>query len=176
MRIRIGPDGHAETVKRTAPAPAKKSTKGGQISRAEVISRAKYWFDHRGHIFYTKSGATYRDPESASHAYRRDCSGLVAMALHLPSTLYNTANLPSVGTKISRTDMQPGDFTGILGKGTDGPAGHVRLFEKWANKRAGSYWAYDFGQTPVKHQIYKLSTDAPRNRIGWTAYRYKKIM
>jgi hypothetical protein len=150
------------------------NTEGGPISRAEVIRRAKYWFDNRGSIPYSDSGAVHRDPESASHLYRRDCSGLVSMALHLKSSL-NTVTLPDVGLKISRTAMQPGDFTGVLGKGTAGPAGHVRLFEKWENERTGTYWAYDFGGTPVKHQIYKLSTDAPRHGIGWTAYRYKEI-
>jgi hypothetical protein len=177
MVVPRNPDNSPVIVKRPAPAPqSKPSTRGGQISRAEVIRRAKYWFDNRGSIHYSMNArAVHRDPDSASHGYRPDCSGLVSMALHLTGSL-NTAALPGVGVKISRTAMQPGDFTGILGKGTDGPAGHVRLFEKWANKSAGTYWAYDFGSTPVKHQIYKLSTDAPRNRIGWTAYRYRKIM
>lgn len=98
------------------------------------------------------------------------------MALHLsPSGVGapSTVNLPKYGTKLkSRKDMKMGDYTGILG---DGTAGHVRLFEKWSNKAKGTYWAYDFGSTPVKHTIYKLSTDKPRNGIGWTAYRYKKI-
>jgi hypothetical protein len=150
------------------------SKEGGEISRAEVVRRAKYWYDHRGSIPYTTTGATHRDPDNASHDYRRDCSGFVSMALHLKSSL-STVTLPGVGTKISRGAMHPGDFTGILGAGTDGSAGHVRLFEKWANQHAGTYWAYDFGSTPVKHQIYKLSTDAPRHGIGWTAYRYKKV-
>jgi hypothetical protein len=154
---------------------AAKSKEGGAISRAEVISRAKYWYDHRGSIPYSsKATSTHRDPDSASHAYRRDCSGFISMALHLTSSL-STVTLPGVGTKISRTAMHPGDFTGVLGNGTAGAAGHVRVFERWANKRAGTYWAYDFGSTPVKHQIYKLGTDAPRNGIGWSAYRYKKI-
>jgi hypothetical protein len=158
-----------------APSLAAAASKeGGAISRAEVISRAKYWYEHRGSIPYTTTGATHRDPDSANHDYRRDCSGFVSMALHLKTSL-STVTLPDVGTKISRSAMRPGDFTGVLGNGTEGAAGHVRLFEKWANQRAGTYWAYDFGSTPVKHGIYTLSMDAPRNRIGWTAYRYKKV-
>jgi hypothetical protein len=167
MRVRPAPDGGPEWH-------PPDSTKGGQISRAEVIRRAKYWFDNRRSIPYNQY-KSHRDPDSASDRYRQDCSGLVSMALHLQTSL-NTGTLPSVGIKIDRTAMQPGDFTGRLGNGSAGGDGHVRIFEKWADKRAGTYWAYDFGETPVKHQIYKLGTDAPRHRIRWTAYRYKKII
>lgn len=170
------PSGAAWTVTRPAGGPetrAHTSRKGGPISRAEVISRAKYWFDTR-HSFTYSMTAYHRDPDSASDLYRKDCSGLVSMALHLTTSL-GTVTLPSVGVKIARTDMQPGDFTGILGRGTAGPAGHVRLFERWADRRAGTYWAYDFGGTLVAHQIYTLGKDAPRGGIGWTAYRYKNI-
>lgn len=96
------------------------------------------------------------------------------MALHLKDSL-STVTLPGVGTKISRKDMKGGDFTGILGPGTAGDAGHVRVFHEWVNKKAGTYMAYDFGSFPVKHATYDLDTDKSRNGIGWTAYRYKKI-
>jgi hypothetical protein len=158
-------------------AVSAKSRIGGTISRSEVISRAKYWYTHRGSIPYN-GGAAYRDPDG-HHKYRQDCSGYVSMALHIsPSGIGapSTVSLPQYGKKLgSRRDMKKGDYTGILGNGTAGAAGHVRLFEKWSSKSAGTYWAYDFGSTPVKHAKYKLSSDAPRNGIGWSAYRYKKI-
>ncbi len=163
----------------TAPSGSvsAQSTISGKISRKEAISRAKYWYTHRGSIPYSGS-ATYRDPDG-HHRYRQDCSGFVSMALHLsPSGIGSpsTVSLPGYGTKLkSRRSMRMGDYTGVLGNGTAGAAGHVRLFEKWSNKAAGTYWAYDFGSTPVKHAVYKLNTDHPRNGIGWTAYRYKKI-
>lgn len=149
------------------------STRGGRISRAEVIRRAKYWYRHRASIRYSWT-SYHRDPDSASHTYRQDCSGFVSMALHLRTSL-STVTLPGVGTKISRKSMRPGDFTGVLGPGTGGAAGHVRLFEKWANAAHTKYWAYDFGSYPVKHQVYSLSGDRPRGGIPYTAYRYKKI-
>jgi hypothetical protein len=153
------------------------SSIGGKVSRKEAISRAKYWYTHRSSIPYN-GGASYRDPDG-HHKYRQDCSGYVSMALHIsPSGIGapSTVNLPSFGTKLkSRRSMQMGDYTGILGNGTGGSAGHVRLFEKWSSKSKGTYWAYDFGSTPVKHAVYQLSTDQSRNGIGWTAYRYKKI-
>jgi len=163
----------------TGQVSAAASSRGGKISRAEVISRAKYWYTHRGSIKYSGTG-TYRDPDSKSHKYRRDCSGFVSMALHLKSA-QSTIGLPSYGNKLkSRKSMKKGDYTGILGSGTGGAAGHVRIFEKWSSKSAGTYWAYDFGSTPVKHKVYKLSTDKSRRGTdgkthGWTAYRYKKI-
>jgi hypothetical protein len=180
--IADAPTGIAAPATHTSAAgqvSAAASSRGGKISRKEVISRAKYWYTHRNSITYNGSG-TYRDPDSKNHKYRRDCSGYVDMALHLSSGP-NTVSLPSSGVKLkSRKDLKMGDFTGILGKGTDGAAGHVRIFEKWSSKSAGTYWAYDFGSTPVKHKVYKLSTDKPRRGTdgkthGWTAYRYKKI-
>jgi hypothetical protein len=147
--------------------------------QAGVRSRAKYWFNHRSAISYNGSG-TYRDPDSKNHKYRRDCSGYVDMALHLSSGP-NTVGLPAKGNKISRKNMKMGDFTGILGKGTSGSAGHVRIFEKWKSKSAGTYWAFDFGSAPIKHQVYTLSKDKSRKGTdgkyhGWTAYQYKKIV
>jgi len=177
-----GPAASAAPAAHAAPAVSggtvsAQSGIGGKISRKEAISRAKYWYTHRSSIPYN-GGATYRDPDG-HHRYRQDCSGYVSMALHLsPSGLgtASTVNLPGYGTKLkARRDMKMGDYTGILGNGTGGAAGHVRLFEKWSSKAKGTYWAYDFGSTPIKHAVYKLSTDQPRNGIGWTAYRYKKI-
>jgi hypothetical protein len=145
---------------------------GGKISRKEVISRAKFWIG-KGIVYNQKTWP--KDPKG--RRYRPDCSGYVSMALHLGSS-QSTVGLGSktYGVKLkSRKDMKMGDYTGILGAGTSGAAGHVRIFEKWKSKTAGTYWAYDFGSTPVKHKVYKLSTDKPRNHHGWTAYRYKKI-
>ncbi|MCO5968747.1 hypothetical protein [Actinoallomurus soli] len=145
---------------------------GGKISRNEVIQRAAYWYKHRAGIRYNWQGS-YRDPDG-QHRYRTDCSGYVSMALHL-KTSASTVTLPGYGVKIGRKSMKKGDFTGILGAGTGGAAGHVRIFEKWANKAHTAYWAYDFGSTPVKHKVYYFSTDKPRNGHGWSAYRYKKV-
>jgi hypothetical protein len=150
------------------------SKMGGKISRQEIISRADYWWQHRGTIVYG-SGHSYRDKDNSKHRYRADCSGYVSMALHLKSS-QNTVTLPKYGVKISRKNMKKGDFTGILGSGTIGRGGHVRIFDKWANKAHTAYVAYDFGSTPVKHQTYYLKNDKPRNGHGWTAYRYKHVV
>ena len=138
---------------------------GGSIKRSEVLSRAKYWYDRRSHFSYNMNGS-YRDPQG--RLYRTDCSGYVSMALHLSSSL-STVTLPGVGHKISKKSMKSGDYIGHLGAGTGGAGGHVRLFTRWANSAHTTYWAYDFGSTPVKHQVYPLST------AHYTSYRYSKI-
>ncbi|GLY84183.1 hypothetical protein [Actinoallomurus iriomotensis] len=148
-----------------ADATAATSKVGGAIKRSEVISRAKYWYDRRNKFRYDWQGS-YPDPQG--RRYRTDCSGYVSMALHLKSSL-STVTLPGVGHKISKKSMQAGDYIGHMGAGTGGANGHVRLFQKWANRAHTTYWAYDFGSTPVKHKTYSLSTK------GYTAYRYDKI-
>lgn len=46
---------------------------------------------------------------------------------------------------------------------------HVRLFEHWTDATRTSYLAYDFGSTPVKHQVYVLG--AP-GEYDYTPIRY----
>jgi hypothetical protein len=149
----------------TAAVAAPASRVGGSIKRSEVISRAKYWYDRRSKFSYNMNGS-YPDPQG--RRYRTDCSGYVSMALHLSSSL-STVTLPGVGNRVAKKKMHAGDYIGHMGPGTGGAGGHVRLFQKWANKAHTSYWAYDFGSTPVKHQVYSLSTK------GYTAYSYKHI-
>lgn len=162
----VVPAAVANATTATPAAQASATSKvGGAIKRSEVISRAKYWYDHRGSFSYNMNGS-YRDPQGRQ--YRTDCSGYVSMALHLSSSL-STVTLPGVGHRVAKKNMHAGDYIGHMGAGTGGAGGHVRLFQKWANTAHTTYWAYDFGSTPVKHQTYSLSTK------GYTAYSYKSI-
>ncbi|KAL2817622.1 hypothetical protein BJX63DRAFT_429667 [Aspergillus granulosus] len=104
------------------------SSYNGEISREEILSRGKFWTD-RG-IPYSMT-AVYPDPEGRN--YRTDCSGFVSMALHATAPGANTVSLPSIAEEISWDDIQPGDFVGTLGAGTGGAAGHVVIFESWAD-------------------------------------------
>lgn len=165
----------APSTNKAAPSTATvaaRSSVGGKISRKEVISRAKYWYTHRAHIRYNMYGS-YRDPQGRK--YRTDCSGYASMALHL-GTSASTVSLTGYSKAISRGSMKAGDLWGIMGAGTGGSGGHVRIFEKWANKAHTKYWAYDFGSTPVKHAIHSFSADKPRNGHHYAARRYKKIV
>lgn len=104
------------------------SSYNGEITRDEIISRGKFWTD-KG-IPYSMT-ATY--PDAEGRKYRTDCSGFVSMALHASAPGANTVSLPEIGKEISWDDIQAGDFVGTLGAGTGGAAGHVVIFESWAD-------------------------------------------
>ncbi len=64
------------------PTPAHAaSTAGGAIARSEALSRAQYWVNQG--FTYTQTGPWASD--GGGMTYRRDCSGLVSMAWHLPN-------------------------------------------------------------------------------------------
>jgi hypothetical protein len=84
--------------------------------------------------------------------YRTDCSGFVSMVWGLPVS-YATPrkglehDLMDVARFITREELRAGDALLAMGR-------HVRLFEYWTDAAHTSYVAYDFGATPVKHQVY----------------------
>ena len=114
--------------------------------RAEFINRANYWFKaSNGQIagvssFGRNPLASAKEGPTGSALYRRDCSGLIAMAWNLGS-----GNQPSSGnlitssltTPVNVTDLQAGDILTANG--------HVTMFASWVNKSTWTYMAYDFG-------------------------------
>ncbi len=85
-------------------------------------------------------------------AYRTDCSGFVSMVWGLPVS-YATPrhglahDLTDVSRVITKEQLRTGDALLAWGR-------HVRLFDHWTDATRTSYLAYDFGATPVKHQVY----------------------
>src|SRR5438132_3317375 len=65
------------------------SSMGGQITRSEVLSRARDWYNRRYDSDMTYSNVAYASDVDGNHSYRRDCSGYVDMALH-----WNTSDMP----------------------------------------------------------------------------------
>jgi hypothetical protein len=139
------------------------SAVGGPIQRSEVISRAHFWTSQ--HLVYDQGGQA-KDPQG--RLYRTDCSGFVSMALHLSSSLV-TQTLPSVATKISWSNLQPGDFL-------DYTADHVILFDHWESDH--EHFSYDtFGATPphpAEADIYDSSIDG-WPKTDYVPYRYNNI-
>lgn len=127
-----------------------------------VMARADTWYRH-GPLYSQdrcyRTGVGYADTDWAGvlggcHEpyYRTDCSGFVSMTWDVPYS-YATPR-PGGGQDL-------GDITRVIDKDqlTTGdalmaPGKHVRLFERWIDDRRTRYWAYDFGSTPVKHQVY----------------------
>ncbi|HET9140815.1 hypothetical protein [Actinophytocola sp.] len=84
--------------------------------------------------------------------YRTDCSGFVSMVWGLPFS-YATPrdgldrDLADVSQVITKDQLRAGDALLAWGR-------HVRLFVRWTDAARTRYLAYDFGATPVKHQVY----------------------
>jgi FG-GAP-like repeat len=140
------------------PEASAASSVGGSITRAEVIARAKYWYD-RGDTWYSQDQSDAIS-DGDGHKYRPDCSGLVAMAWHLPKKSdgwdLNTDDFHTYSEKTfldSVHDLLPGDA--LL------KDGHIELFEKWvdAGDHTDGAWVYSentFGQK-TNHNVNSWS-------------------
>lgn len=145
------------------------SSVNGSISASEILSRAASW---NGTPYSTTA---YKYGPGSDIKYRTDCSGYVSMALHLSSSL-TTVSLPSVVHSISKATLQPGDLIGVLGAGTSGNAGHVLLFDGWADSGHTQYYAWeDSGDAGVHHLTmpypYWPNTSGPSPSL-YQPYRY----
>ncbi|MET7297444.1 hypothetical protein [Embleya sp. NPDC005575] len=148
------------------------SVRGGSISRAEVLERAEDWYDRD--VQYDQ-GAKAADPEGA-HDYRTDCSGMVAMAWHLPSTDFNTDSLdrPSVTNRIERDDLLRGDAL------DDTDDGHVVIFTGWVSRDAGTF-TYIHLANPTSDMVKGTGSFAGPMLAGhptanYFALRYNRIL
>src|SRR4051812_8027456 len=96
--------------------------------------------------------------------------GYVSMAWHLASSL-TTPHLDTVSSQIQKQDLRPGDM--LLAKPVPHKSGHAVLFENWANSAHSSYWAYEFGDTPVTHRAIAYPYDDNRT---FRPYRYNNVL
>lgn len=142
--------------------------KGGKISRSEVIERAKSWpaAEVPYCLGYPLSQCVGKNYTNAYGTYRADCSGFVSMTWNLGSSL-TTSSLPSVATRISKSQLKAGDILNKAGV-------HVVVFEKWANSAKTEYWAYE--QTPPHAIYHKLPYPYHNGGAGYLPYRYKNIV
>jgi hypothetical protein len=112
----------------------------GAISRGTVLARARHWL--RLNVPYNQEAAAY--DVNKGRKFRTDCSGFVSMTWGLTYSR-NTETLKYVSKPVAWGKLKPGDM--VL-KGT-GPwaAQHVKLFEKWANKKHTAMWIIEAGAT-----------------------------
>jgi hypothetical protein len=175
----LGPDDATlgDTFEVTNSSMSELSSVGGDISAAEILDRARFWFQlcndsgkadcTANQMWYTTqmSGDSDFHADPQGKQYRKDCSGLVSMALHLDGSLV-TSTLPGVLTLIAIDDLQPGDVI-------DSPVGgHAFLFEEWGDSAHSYYYSYDFGTTPVRHlTVFRSGSDLDTSD-GRTFYAY----
>ncbi len=159
-----------------------KSTIGGTINWQEVLDRAHYWYATLKPVYNSDASAW---DLGHTKQYRTDCSGFVAMALHMSvqdstyaipddtrfTPLYNLSNSAD-RAKLTPLHIQTGDvFDDITGS-----EHHAWIFGDWSSD--GTHFTYySFGQTPVEHLTgtfadAKLAHEATSH---YKVYRYKKI-
>jgi hypothetical protein len=107
-----------------APSAHAAPAKAKSITRDEIVDRAREWVEDD--VSYS---------QSAYHqGYRQDCSGFVSMAWATGRS-YTTRSLHHVSHKVPRSKVKKGDA--VL------TPGHVVIFEKWKNRDAGTFYAYE---------------------------------
>lgn len=158
--------GPGESTTSHKDGKAAKADKAGLDERSQVIERAKTWNPH--------SDSRVRYSQTDYHeGYRTDCSGFVAMTLGLPKPGPNTVGLTSsrLTKRIKMSELKKGDLV-MDAQGTN-TTRHVVIFEKWANSRHTSYWAYEqrgrYG-TDYRTRDYGLSSGSE-----YKAYRPVKL-
>jgi hypothetical protein len=98
-----------------------------------------------------RQGRPRADPATWLHGYRRDCSGYATMALRLDGPGLTTADLAGQSTTITKTDLRPGDQ--LINPAPD-LAGHVVIFDRWADATNTSYVGYELsGSGGTHHRV-----------------------
>jgi rhodanese-related sulfurtransferase len=150
------------------------SSVGGPVTRSETLQRAQYWVD-RG-VTYTQTGPWASDPQGKT--YRRDCSGLVSMAWHLPDSRSTRTFLSWSGKQQlpSLHDLKTGDA--VLRDG------HIELFDHWVNgnRHEDGAYVYSFNnpgetvQNPYAVDNYgRLGKDSWSELTTYIPIRYNNI-
>jgi cell wall-associated NlpC family hydrolase len=96
-----------------------------------------------------------------------DCSAFVSKAWGVGR--HTTDNLASIARPISKDDLQAGDALNLTtGRDSDG-AGHVRLFDKWANAEKTKMWVYEETPPVSVHHVINWDPDyTPMRRLNVT--------
>ncbi|OIV37008.1 hypothetical protein BIV57_13550 [Mangrovactinospora gilvigrisea] len=141
-----------------SPQAAAAGATGG---RAQILKRAATWVSAR--IPYSQGA--YHD------GYRTDCSGFVSMAWGLGTPGLTTVSLPQQSHRISAGQLQPGD---VLLNTQPGSAGHVTIFDRWANADHTSYWAYEeAGSLGAVHRTIRYPYDFGGQ--NYQPYRFNQL-
>ncbi|MFA1539958.1 hypothetical protein [Actinomadura monticuli] len=155
-----------KTIPQPRKADATEKSAKKTDERSEVIERARSWKPH------SADRVPYSQVRS-HEGYRADCSGYVSMTLGLPKPGQNTVGLTSsrYTERIKMSELKKGDLV-MDAEGTN-TTRHVVIFEKWANSRHTSYWAYEQrGRYGTDYRTRDYGLDAGSE---YKAYRPKKL-
>ncbi|MGW9825520.1 hypothetical protein ACUXNS_000504 [Brevibacterium pityocampae] len=139
----------------------------GTGDRGDIIARAMFWAEQP--VPYSMEAYT-QGPDGKM--YRTDCSGFVSMAWGL-DTSESTVTLPHHSYVIPKDDLQPGDILLKGGPGTAGAAGHVAIFNGWANAEKTAYYGIEqAGGTGTVARVISYPYD---NDASYVPYRKKGL-
>ncbi|MEE1752360.1 peptidoglycan-binding protein [Streptomyces sp. SP18CS02] len=135
-----------------------------QSTRADIINRAKLWLSAK---------VPYSMEKYWTDGYRQDCSGYVSMAWNLAGNEW-TGSLAEFGTRISRTELQPGDI--LLFHNPDDPTkgSHVTIFGGWTDYTHTHYIAYEQANPHTRKQSTPMAYW--NNSAQYLPYRYKGLI
>ncbi|MFB8351695.1 peptidoglycan-binding protein [Streptomyces niveus] len=134
-----------------------------RISRADIINRAKRWVSAKVPYSMTKYW---------SDGYRQDCSGYVSMAWNLDGNEW-TGSLSRFGTRIDRSDLQPGDILLFHNPSDPNKGSHVTIFGGWTDYTHDYYIAYE--QTKPNTRAQSTPMAYWNNSANYVAYRYNGV-
>ncbi|MCI3224067.1 peptidoglycan-binding protein [Streptomyces sp. NP-1717] len=134
-----------------------------KTSRADIINRAKRWVDAKVPYSMTKYW---------SDGYRQDCSGYVSMAWNLDGNEW-TGSLSRFGTRIDRSDLQPGDILLFHNPSDPTKGSHVTIFGGWTDYTHDHYLAYE--QTRPNTRALSTPMAYWNNSANYVAYRYNGV-
>ncbi|MEV0277249.1 peptidoglycan-binding protein [Streptomyces sp. NPDC050610] len=133
-------------------------------TRDAILNRAQHWVNQQ---------VPYSMSHYWSDGYRQDCSGFVSMAWNLGSNQW-TGSLSQFGTRISKSQLQPGDILLFHNAANPGAGSHVTVFGGWANSAQTRYIAYE----QTRPHTLKRSTPYAywNNSSRYVAYRYNGVV
>ncbi|CAM3359051.1 hypothetical protein KIPE111705_04725 [Kibdelosporangium persicum] len=131
---------------------------GPEITRSEIIRRAKSWL--RPSVPYSQT--SFHENEHGT--YRTDCSGYVSMAWALPGKPSNrhggldTIGLAAVSSTITKSELLAGDV--LLRVSGTNLERHVTIFDKWVDETGDAYWGFEqAGGVGTVHRILDYPYD-----------------
>lgn len=145
------------------PSSTTTTPKLRKTTRADIIKRAKKW---------VSAEVPYSMVKYWPDGYRQDCSGFVSMAWNLPGNEW-TGSLAAFGTRIARSDLQPGDILLFHNPADPSKGSHVTIFGGWTDSTHTYYTAYEQTKPHTRKKTTPMAYWS--NSGSYVAYRYKGL-